>query len=64
VWRRPSRHPAPFVLLSSRGVAAHAARARASGSAGYILKPRGVDELVAEVRAWLDGRRPRRGGAP
>jgi DNA-binding NarL/FixJ family response regulator len=64
VMRRRSRDTAPIVLLSSLGEEELAERARASGSDGYILNQRGVDELVDEVRAWLDGRRPRRGGAP
>jgi DNA-binding response OmpR family regulator len=64
VMRRCSRNRAPIVLLSSLGEEDLAACARASGSDGYILKQRGVDDFVDEVRAWLDGRRPRRGGAP
>ncbi|HWU86613.1 MAG TPA: response regulator [Kofleriaceae bacterium] len=57
--RRRTRTSAPIVLLSSLPEAELAARARASGLDGYILKERGVDVLVDEVRAWLEGRRQR-----
>jgi len=56
--RRRTRSAAPILLLSSMPEADLAARARASGLDGYISKDRGVDGLVNEVRAWLDGRRP------
>jgi two-component system response regulator DesR len=51
---------APIVLLSSLPEAELAERASSAGVDGYILKQRGVDSVVEEVRAWLDGRRSRR----
>lgn len=64
VMRRRSRVTAPIVLLSSLSEEELAARADESGLDGYILKERGVDDLADEVRAWLDGRRPRRDKGP
>lgn len=64
VMRHRRRVTAPIVLLSSLSEAELAARTRAAGVDGYILKERGVDEFVDEVRAWLDGRRTRPARSP
>jgi DNA-binding response OmpR family regulator len=53
--RREFRPSAPLLFLSSLPEAELAARARASGLDGYILKDRGVARLVDEVRTWLGG---------
>jgi two-component system response regulator FimZ (fimbrial Z protein) len=45
----------PIVLLSSLPEEELAERARDAGADGYISKRRGVDSVLAEVRAWLDG---------
>ncbi len=59
LMRRRSGLSAPVVLLSSLPEAELAARAQASNLDGYILKDYGVDGIAAEIRAWLDGERPR-----
>jgi DNA-binding response OmpR family regulator len=63
VMRRRGRIAAPILLLSSLPESELDARARAAGLDGYILKERGVDVLVGEVRAWLDGLRQRCGAS-
>jgi len=45
----------PIVLLSSLPDPELAVRARDAGADGYISKRRGVDNVVAEIRSWLDG---------
>ncbi len=59
VMRRRSGGSAPVVLLSSLPEAEIAARAQESKLDGYILKDYGIDGIVAEIRAWLEGERPR-----
>jgi len=44
-----------IVLLSSLPDPELAVRARDAGADGYISKRRGVDNVVAEIRSWLDG---------
>lgn len=45
----------PIVLLSSLPEPELATRAREAGADGYISKRRGIDNVVEEIRAWLNG---------
>jgi DNA-binding response OmpR family regulator len=45
----------PILLLSSLPEPELAARARDAGADGYISKRRGIDDVVEEIRAWLNG---------
>lgn len=57
--RRRGGFSTPVVLMSSLPEAQLAARTREAGLDGYILKLRSVEEVISEIRAWLDGRMPR-----
>jgi CheY-like chemotaxis protein len=46
---------APIVLMSSMPEPELALRAREAGIDGYISKRSGFDNVIAEIRAWLDG---------
>lgn len=54
VLRQRRSAPTPIVLLSSLPEEQLAERARDAGIDGYISKRRGVDSVIAEVRAWLE----------
>lgn len=54
VLRQRRNAPTPIVLLSSLPEEQLAERARDAGIDGYISKRRGVDSVIAEVRAWLE----------
>jgi DNA-binding response OmpR family regulator len=60
VMRQGRSVSTPIVLLSSLDEAELSVRAREAGADGYISKRRGVDGILAEIRAWLDGSNPRR----
>jgi DNA-binding response OmpR family regulator len=60
VMRQGRSVSTPIVLLSSLDEAELSVRAREAGADGYISKRRGVDGILAEIRAWLDGTNPRR----
>lgn len=60
VMRQGRSVSTPIVLLSSLDEAELSVRAREAGADGYISKRRGVDGILAEIRAWLDGSKPRR----
>jgi DNA-binding response OmpR family regulator len=60
VMRRGRSVATPIVLLSSLPDPELAARARDAGADGYISKRIGIDGVVAEIRTWLAGGRPRR----
>src|SRR5262249_6886866 len=62
--RQRETAPTPIVLLSSLPEAQLATRVEQKGLDGYILKALGVDGVAEEVRAWIYGRKPRRGGGP
>jgi DNA-binding response OmpR family regulator len=49
----------PIVLLSSLPEEELAERAADAGADGYISKRRGVEGVLAEIRAWLDGTKQR-----
>jgi DNA-binding response OmpR family regulator len=57
--RRRRGFSAPVVLISSLPEGQLAARTRDAGLDGYILKLRSVDEVISDIRAWLDGRQRR-----
>ena len=58
IRQREGCQEAPIVLLSSLADAELAVRAKEAGADGYISKRRGVDGILAEIRAWLaSGRR-------
>ncbi len=60
VMRQGRSVAAPIVLLSSMAEPELAERASEAGADGYISKRRGVDGVLAEIRAWLAGHRQRR----
>jgi DNA-binding response OmpR family regulator len=61
VIRQGHKVETPIVLLSSLPEPELAIRAREAGADGYITKRRGIDNLIDEVRKWLDGsKRPPR----
>lgn len=60
VMRQGRSVSTPIVLLSSLDEAELSVRAREAGADGYISKRRGVDGILTEIRAWLDGSKPRR----
>jgi two-component system response regulator ResD len=60
--RRRGGFSAPVVLMSSLPEAQLAARTREAGLDGYILKLRSVEEVISDIRAWLDGRPHRDAG--
>jgi DNA-binding response OmpR family regulator len=49
----------PILLLSSLPEPELATRARESGADGYISKRRGIDNVIDEIRAWLNGTKRR-----
>ncbi len=55
IRQRQGGQEVPLVLLSSLADAELAVRAREAGADGFISKRRGVDGILAEIRAWLDG---------
>ena len=59
IRQREGGQEAPIVLLSSLADAELAVRAKEAGADGYISKRRGVDGILAEIRAWLAGGRRR-----
>jgi len=61
VMRQGRSVATPILLLSSLSEAELAVRAKEAGVDGYISKRRGVDGIIDEIMAWLDGSR-RRGG--
>ena len=54
VMRQGRTSSAPIVLLSSLPEAQLAQRAKEAGIDGYISKRSGFDNVIAEIRAWLD----------
>lgn len=50
---------APIVLMSSMPEAQLAERAREAGIDGYISKRSGFDNVIVEIRSWLDGTKRR-----
>ena len=60
VMRQGRSVSTPIVLLSSLDEAELAVRAQEAGADGYISKRLGVDGILAEIRAWLDGKKSRR----
>lgn len=64
VMRQRGSVTAPIVLLSSLAEEELAARVHDAGLDGYIHKQAGIDGVIAEVRAWLEGGRSRRAPEP
>jgi DNA-binding response OmpR family regulator len=59
VMRQGRSVETPILLLSSLPDAELAMRAKEAGVDGFISKRRGVDGVLAEIRAWLTGAKRR-----